>query len=112
MKKNILIYALLILLLSVVTFTFFYEKPILTTYEATKRAEEILKNPPEGWEKANLDVGLKVTPENIIANLIKREGRFFNRYKWEITVIYNGKEPTVVIDAYSGKFIEIYGPLS
>ncbi|WP_239431556.1 PepSY domain-containing protein [Sporosarcina sp. ACRSL] len=55
---------------------------------------------------------MKVTPENIIANLIEREGRFFNRYKWEITVIYNGKEPTVVIDAYSGKFIEIYGPLS
>ncbi|PIC67627.1 hypothetical protein CSV71_10415 [Sporosarcina sp. P21c] len=31
---------------------------------------------------------------------------------WEVTIKNNGAEPTVVIDAYTGKLIDIYGPLN
>lgn len=110
MKKNILLYALLTFLLAAVAFL--YQKPILTTDEAAMRAEGILKNPPAEWGNANLDAELKVMPENISANLVVSKGRFFSRYQWEITVRYNDRMPTVIIDAYNGKYIDIYGPLS
>ena len=35
-----------------------------------------------------------------------------NKKQWEVTVKYNGIQPTVVIDAYTGKFIDLYGPLN
>lgn len=32
--------------------------------------------------------------------------------EWEVTIKYNGIEPTIVMDAYTGSFIDIYGPLN
>lgn len=32
--------------------------------------------------------------------------------EWKVTIKYNGIEPTIVMDAYTGSFIDIYGPLN
>lgn len=35
-----------------------------------------------------------------------------NRRSWEVTFRYDGKEPTVIMDAITGEFITIYGPMN
>jgi len=53
--------------------------------------------------------------ENISATLNQKSGfwnQLTNRMQSEVTIKYNGIEPTIVMDAYTGSFIDIYGPLN
>lgn len=35
-----------------------------------------------------------------------------NKMKWEVTMKYTGQELTIVMDVYTGEFINLYGPLN
>ena len=97
-------------------FLYLYQSPILSTGEAIFSAEKHLQSPPEEWGKSISYVDLKETPiENVSAFLNQKNGfwnKLTNRKQWEVTVSYNGIEPTVVIDAYTGEFIDLYGSLN
>jgi hypothetical protein len=88
----------------------------MITGEAIIKAEKHLQNPPEEWGKSISYIELKdIPPENIRATLNQKKGFFnklFNRRQWEITIKYNDIEPTLVIDAYNGQLINLYGPIN
>lgn len=57
----------------------------------------------------------EITPEVISVNLIPKQGfwnKLTNKMQWEVQLEYNGTSPTFVMDAYTGKFIDIYGLLN
>jgi len=97
-------------------FLYLYQSPVMSTGEAITSAEKHLQNPPKEWRKSISNVDLKGNPiENVSAFLNQKNGfwnELTNRKQWEVTIKYNGIEPTVVIDAYTGKFIDLYGPLN
>jgi hypothetical protein len=99
-----------------ILFLYLYQLPIMTTGEAIFKAEEHLKNPPEEWKKSDTYLELKeIPPDNIRAYLNQKRGfwnELTNRKQWEVTIKFNGKEPTVIMDAYTGKFIDLYGPMN
>ena len=86
------------------------------TGEAIISAEKILQNPPHEYRKTISYLDLKeIQMENINAFLYPKNGFFnelTNRKQWEVTIKYNGTEPTVVIDTHTGDFIDIYGPVN
>lgn len=88
----------------------------MSTGEATIKAVEHLKTPPEEFKVSIPYVELKdIPPENISVHLKPRNGllnKLANRQQWEVTINYQGIEPTVVMDAYTGKYIDMYGPLN
>ncbi|MER2079682.1 MAG: PepSY domain-containing protein [Psychrobacillus psychrotolerans] len=48
-------------------------------------------------------------------NLAQKQGywnEITNNMKWEVTIKYTGQELTIVMDAYTGEFINLYGPLN
>ena len=48
-------------------------------------------------------------------NLTPKQGywnEITNKMKWEVTIKYTDKESTIVLDAHTGKFINLYGPLN
>ena len=61
-------------------------------------------------------VDLKEIPIENVSAFLKQKNGFWNeltnRKQWEVTVKYNGIEPTVVIDAYTREFIDLYGSLN
>lgn len=93
----------------------FYETNILTTDEAIKYAEEYLQSPPPEWENSLTFVGFDENfGGDIELALIESNGnlnKIRNKKEWEITVIDNDMEVTVVMDAHSGDLLDIYGPL-
>ena len=97
-------------------FLYLYQAPIMSTGEAILSAEKHLQSPPEEWEKSISYVDLKQIPiENVSAFLNQKTGfwnKLTNKKQWEVTVKYNGIQPTIVIDAYSGEFIDLYGSLN
>ena len=97
-------------------FLYLYQSPIMSTGEAIIHAEKHLQNPPNEWRKSISNVDLKEIPiENVSAFLKQKKGfwnELTNRKQWEVTIKYNGIEPTVIIDAYTGEFIDLYGPLN
>ena len=88
----------------------------MSTNEAIVSAENHLQNPPKEWRNQIVNVDLKEIPiENSSVFLNQKNGfwnELTNRKQWEVTIKYNGNEPTVVIDAYTGEFIDLYGPLN
>ena len=111
MKRALLIILTLLALIS----AYQYQKPILTTEEAIVKAYEYLLDPPEGY-------GDDLIPNKdledmwpIHTRLSIKHGFFsemVNRRSWEVTFRYEGKEPMVIMDAITGEFIMIYGPLN
>ncbi|MFJ5791184.1 hypothetical protein ACIQXW_01620 [Lysinibacillus sp. NPDC097162] len=97
-------------------FLYIYQSHIMSTVEAISSAERYLQKPPEEWSKSISYVDLNEIPiENIRATLNQKSGfwnQLTNRMQWEVTIKYNGIEPTIVMDAYTGSFIDIYGPLN
>lgn len=90
-----------------------YQLPIISSTEAIIYAENVLKNPPEEWEKSITYSG--TSSENITTYLSERNGFFnklTNKRNWEVTIKTINSEHTVVIDAYSGEFIDMYGPFN
>ena len=105
-----------LLIIMAICFLYFYQIPIISTDEATIKAVEHLQTPPEEFKVSIPYVELRDIPaENISVHLKKRNGFFnelTNRQQWEITINYQGIEPTIVMDAYTGKYIDMYGPLN
>ena len=98
-------------------FLYIYQSPIMSTGDAIVNAEKHLQNPPKEWRKSISNADLKeISIENISVFLNQKSGywnELTNRKQWEVTIKYNGSsEPTVVIDAYTGEFIDLYGPLN
>jgi hypothetical protein len=112
MKKIIYV----VLLTMVLLFLYNYQKPILTTEEAVVQAYIHLKNPPKGVEIEKIEMELRDIPaSNIELKLHSKAGsfnEFFNRRQWEVTVAYRDLKPTIVMDASTGKLLEITGPLN
>lgn len=110
MKKIVLGLVAIILM----TFLYLYQSPIMNTVEAIIKAEKHLQNPPEEWAKSIPNVDLKKVPIENVSAVLQQKGGFWNqltnRMQWEVTIKYSGIQPTVVMDAYTGKFIDIYGP--
>ena len=97
-------------------FLYLYQSPIMSTGDAIVKAEKHLQNPPKEWRKSISYVDIKEIPiENVSVSLNKKSGFWndlTNRKQWEVTIKYDGSKPTVVIDAYTGDFIDLYGPLN
>ena len=112
MKK--LFFGLVILM--AIIFSYSYQQPIMNIGEAIASAEQHLQNPPKEWGETFSNVDWNDTPaENVSASLTQKDNLWntlMNRMNWEVTIKNSGQEPTVVMDAYTGKFIEIYGPLN
>ncbi|MFD1927474.1 PepSY domain-containing protein [Sporosarcina siberiensis] len=112
MKK--LLFGLVIII--AMFFSYSYQLPIMSTGEAIVSAEKHLQNPPKEWGKSFSDYDWNETPlENVVVSLNQKSdfwSNLTNRMNWEVTLKNNGAEPTVVIDAYTGKLIDIYGPLN
>ena len=98
------------------SFLYIYQSPIISTNEAIVSAEKHLQDPLEGWRNPIANVDLKEIPIEDISVYLNRKNGFWNeltnRKQWEVTIKYNGSEPTVVINAYTGEFIDLYGPLN
>lgn len=114
MKKLVLIIGILVMGVWGVG-SVFYESNILTSDEAIKYAEKYLQSPLPEWENSLTFVGFD---ENFVGDielaLIESNGglnKIRNKKEWEITVIDNAMEITVVMDAHSGELLDIYGPL-
>ncbi|WML45389.1 hypothetical protein [Neobacillus sp. PS3-40] len=104
-----------IFILLIIYFSYFYQKPMLTTGEATDYAVQCLNNPPKelGIKSFNLNLD-DITSGNLF---IDTKSGFFNKLtnQRELSVTLKtkiGREQTVRINAYSGKCIEVTGPLN
>lgn len=100
----------------IMSFLYFYQSPILSTGEVINKAEKYFLNPPEEWKNSISFNDLEeIPPENISVNLAQKQGywnEITNNMKWEVTIKYTGQELTIVMDAYTGEFINLYGPLN
>lgn len=112
MKKIILGLAIIIALI----FLYQYQSPIMITGEAILQAEQHLKHPPKEWKNSISYIDLKeIPPENITASLNQKRGfwsELINKRQWEVTITYNGTQPTVIMDANTGEFIDLIGLLN
>ena len=104
-----------IIVFLIICFAYEYQKPILTTVEATDYAVLCLNVPPK-------ELGIKAVDINFDDITLKKlsidtKSGFFNQYtnKRDLSITLktiNGEEPTVKINAYNGKCIEVTGPLN
>lgn len=79
--------------------------------EAISYAKSILKNPPKEWGKSIIYNG--TSSENITTYFTESFiNELTNKRNWEVTVKTTNNEYTVVIDAYSGEFIDLNGPFN
>lgn len=93
-----------------------HQTPVLETNQAIEEAKKHLVTPPEECQASFPKVTEQVFPWELKrVELVERKGfwsELMNERKWEITMEYEGRQATVVINAYTGEFIEIYGPLN
>ncbi|MEH6996489.1 hypothetical protein V7075_27925 [Neobacillus drentensis] len=90
-------------------------KPILTTGEATDYAVLCLNVPPKELVIKAVDINLDDI--TLVKLSIDTKSGFFNQFtnQRELSVTLktkNGEEPTVRMDAYNGKCLEVTGPLN
>ncbi len=106
-----------ILVLAIMVFLFEHQKPVLSTSEAVIQTVKCLNDPPGdlGIQPMNIKVE-SLTSEHISkTHLVEKSGlwnNITNRREWEITLHFNGKHTTVIVDAYTGECVSVYGPLS
>jgi plasmid maintenance system killer protein len=88
----------------------------MNTGEAITQAEKHLQHPPNEWKNSMTNIDLKkIPPENISTALKQRTGfwsELTNKKQWEVTIKFKDTQPTVIMDDYSGKFIDLSGPLN
>ncbi|WP_025783467.1 hypothetical protein [Sporosarcina sp. D27] len=93
-----------------------YQSPILETNQAIDQAKKHVVTPPEEWQASFPKVEEQVIPWKVIrVELVKRQGfwnELMNKQKWEVTMEYERMQATIVLNAYTGEFMEIYGPLN
>ncbi|MFC5603596.1 hypothetical protein [Sporosarcina koreensis] len=111
MKKALIVILMLLALIS----AYQYQKPILTTEEAIVQAYEYLLDPPDGYGDNLIPTKELEEMWPVHTRLTMKHGFYsemVNRRSWEVTFKYDGKEPMVILDAITGEFIMIYGPLN
>lgn len=98
---------------------YIYQQNPMVTGQAIVHSVELLQNPSEEWGDSNPTLDLSelkaLQPDNVEATLNTRQGllyKLLNRKQWEVTIKFEGHEPTVVFDATTGKLIGLYGPLN
>ncbi|CAH2715928.1 hypothetical protein BACCIP111895_03112 [Neobacillus rhizosphaerae] len=103
------------LVLLIIFIAYEYQKPILTTGEATDNALLCLAFPPERLGIKAVDIiYYDITLEKL--SIDKKSG-FFNKFtnQRELSVTLktkNGEEPTVRINAYNGRCLEVTNPIN
>ncbi|WP_312476169.1 hypothetical protein [Neobacillus sp.] len=110
MKKEV--FRILVILIN--CFAYAYQKPIMTTGKATDYAFLCLNFPPK-------ELGIKAVDINFFDVKLEKlsidtKSGFFNQFtnQRELRVTLktkNGEEPTIRMDAYNGKCLEVTGPL-
>ena len=103
-----------ILIFLIICFAYVYQKPILTTGEATDYAVLCLNVPPKELGIKALDINFDdITLEKL--SIDSKNGffdQFTNQRELSVTLkIKNGEEPPVRMDAYNGECLEVTGPL-
>ncbi|AZU62516.1 hypothetical protein [Neobacillus mesonae] len=104
-----------ILAFFIICFAYVYQKPILTTGEATDYAVLCLNVPPKESGIKAVDINFAdITLEKLS---IDTKSGFFNQFtnQRELSVTLktkNGEEPTIRMDAYNGKCLEVTSPLN
>jgi uncharacterized membrane protein YkoI len=87
----------------------------MDTSETLAKTELILQKPPEKWSTLITPTDLKnISPDKIKTSLKKDRAfkSFIDSYVWEISLEYDGINPTIVLNAYTGEIIDVYGPLN
>ncbi|MGN7478770.1 hypothetical protein ACTHOQ_13030 [Solibacillus silvestris] len=112
MKKTVIT----LIVFVVICFSYFYKSPIISSDTALINAEKYLLNPSEEWGVSVSFHGLEGIPEeNISANLAQKSGfcnELLNRMQWEVTIKSTEMEATVVMDAHTGYFMNVFGAFS
>lgn len=94
----------------------FYHPPIISSDEAIAIAEKHLLNLPDEWKNSISLVGLgESSTERVGVRLLQKQGFWngvTNKMQWEITLKYADHESTIIIDAYTGEFIDMIGALN
>lgn len=104
-----------ILVFLIICIAYEYQKPILTTEEATDYAVLCLNVPPKELRIKAVDINFDdITLKKLS---IDTKSGFFNQYanKRDLSITMktkSGEEPTVKINAYNGKCLEVTGPLN
>ncbi|MGG0669126.1 hypothetical protein [Sporosarcina koreensis] len=114
MKRGTTIVIAIVLVLAIL-FSYQYQKPILTTEEAIVQAYEYLLDPPDGYGDDLIPTKEIEEMWPTLTRLSLKHGFYsemVNRRSWEVTFEYDGKEPTVIIDAITGDLIMITGPMN
>lgn len=114
-KSKLVIYVAIAYCIFLVVF--YYQSPVLTSGEAVLLAVDYLQNPPEeyGNHLESFQQIEDIQYELYRAQLLPKQGfvaELLNHRQWEVTIYYDGMEPTVVMDAITGEFLTIYGPLN
>ena len=109
-----LLYTSIVLLLLFISFA--YQKPILTTSEATKQAVSCLTEPSKAKQLGIFPIKKEQKDlTDVHTRLIQEKEKFqwfTNQRKWEVVLRFNHTQTTVVINAYNGTCQEVYGPLN
>ena len=103
---------ILIVLVSalILCFLYFYKSPVISTDVAIHNAEKYLLNPPEEWANAISFTGFE--DENIHVHLAQKQGlwnELTNGMQWEVTIQSSELNATMIMDAHSGKVIDLIG---
>ena len=97
-------------------FLYSYQYPVMSNEEAIASAIHYLQDLEDEKSNSLEKTDWNSTPsENIRASLHQKSGfwnKLTNKMKWEVTLTYKKQYPVVVIDAYTGRLIGIYGPSS
>ncbi|MBD7908428.1 PepSY domain-containing protein [Sporosarcina gallistercoris] len=97
-------------------FVYSYQKPIIETNQAIHQAKQYLVAPPEEWKVSFSKVEDEIVPWEVNrTELTKQQGFFWglmNKRKWEVEFKYESQQVTVLLNAYTGEFVGIYGPLN
>lgn len=102
--------------ITVLSFVYNYQKPLMETNQAIHQAEIHLIAPPEEVKASFPKVEDGKVPWKVKqTELTKCQGFWgglMNKRKWEVEFVHGSQQITVVLNAYNGKFIEMYGPLN
>jgi len=104
-----------IIVILTICFAYEYQKPILTTGEATDYAVLCLNVPPKELGIKAIDINFDDITQKKLSIDIK--SGFFSQYtnKRDLSITLktkNGEEPTVKINAYNGNCLGVTGPLN
>ena len=103
-----------IVILLIIFFAYEYQKPVVTTNDAMKRAIECINNPPKHLAINPIDYTLKDIQAVHTSIDVKRGflSQLTNQRELSVTLIFNEVEPTVNMNAYTGKCIRVTGPFN